>query len=1587
MSVWVPVLPSLKGFAKAVEGEARSAAKRGGAATADEFGKAGAAAGKSLADGLAKQAKAVESASAKLGSARDAEVTASGNVRKAELELERVRSRSGASASQIARAEEALSSAKATADQASSKLARAESDLAAARDGSEGSNRALASAEDRLAASKNAVSKAAGDVRVAELQVSEARDKAAARSAAVSEAEDRLAAALDKSGRGSKEAVSAEKALETARKQAETATKGVADAETRLAKQKAGLDTANDKVAASTLHVKAVNEDLKRSAADVTDELRDQADATEDLDGHLGSAGSSLGDFAAKAGIAAAGIGTIGEAFSTGLDVDNAVGTMNNQLGLTGGAADAAASEVRSVLRSGVVGGADEAAEAIGALNSQFGYLGAEGEQTAGELADNFAAFSQTFGVDMNEAVMMAGNLVTNGLAPDVETAADMMTAAMQRVPAAMRDELPEIMGEYGTNFRALGFEGDEAFGLLVAAADKGKWALDKTGDALKEFSIRGSDMSQASQDAYAAIGLSAEDMSAKIATGGAGAQDALQQVANGILGIEDPAERANTAIALFGTPLEDLSVDQIPDFLGALADGTGGMEDFTGSSQALADNIEGSLQGRLNSVKGTAIDLASAGFMALWDAGQTLADWARKSSGWLVPLGVGLTALAGGMAAYSLAQKAASAGGFISMLKSLTVVTKAQAAAQFLLNGAMWASPITWIAAAIIGLVAGLALFFTKTETGKKVWQGFMDVLKGVWSWIKDVFGAVFSWLGDVISDVWTRIKDGWDVLWQGIQTAWNSVLKPTFDVLWQVVSTTLGVIGTLILAPLLLAWQALSAGISWAWENLIKPAWDALSAAATWLWNVVLMPVFGWIKTGWDMLSQGILWAWQNVIQPAWNAVSTAAQWLWNSVLSPVFGWIRSGWDMLSAGISAVWNNIIRPVWDAFGSVISWVVDNVVEPAFEAVKTALGKVGDFFGTVVDGIKSVWNGLKSILAKPINFMIGTVYNNGIRKAWNMIARFLPIDEASEVAEIPEHATGGAIRGPGTGTSDDVLMWGSNGEHMLTAAEVDALGGQGNVYTLRHMIDQGKAFSYDGKGGVIALPNLPGNVVGDLAGAAPGLFPAFARGGEVTRPAWEAQLERGHRFAQSIAPGPYILGGSSSQGSTDCSGYMSEIADVILGGPGGTRQWATMSFPGPQAGAWEPGLGKGFSVGIVNGGPAGGHTAGTLSAAGPFSAVNVESGGGTGQGATYGGAAVGADHPQFPDHYHLKIGADGAFESAGGPSPEQKRSTLRDKVKNIFDDIMGPVDSALDAAVGTPPPEFFGVPRKSMKGSRDAAVDFLFDMVGKLGDLLGSVYDKAKDVGGAVLDAGSAVWDNTLGRLFDTGGMLESGGVAVNKSGKPERVLSPSQTVAFETLVTALPSMFAGAGAPDELAAAIGSETAKALSDTLASVPGAVGDSALDFFGMKGTWFTDPAVLEVSWDAAKDATEDAGGATDVALDAADSAADAADSSADAADAAADTAETVAGMSDPADEDAEDAPAPSTADAAPVADTAAPATGAGDVAAATGTGGTERVNLDRGMVQNLVMENVTTVDPLEVAREVSRMARVAMAGII
>lgn len=79
------------------------------------------------------------------------------------------------------------------------------------------------------------------------------------------------------------------------------------------------------------------------------------------------------------------------------------------------------------------------------------------------------------------------------------------------------------------------------------------------------------------------------------------------------------------------------------------------------------------------------------------------------------------------------------------------------------------------------------------------------------------------------------------------------------------------------------------------------------------------------------------------------------------------------------------------------------------------------------------------------------------------------------------------YATGGYIRGPGTGTSDSILMYGSNGEYMINAAAVRKLG-----VPFLNMINQG-----------IVPPSIPRFAEGGLIGEVASMEPHMPRLGVI----------------------------------------------------------------------------------------------------------------------------------------------------------------------------------------------------------------------------------------------------------------------------------------------------------------------------------------------------------------------------------------------------------------------------------------------------------------------------------------------------
>lgn len=439
------------------------------------------------------------------------------------------------------------------------------------------------------------------------------------------------------------------------------------------------------------------------------------------------------------------------------------------------------------------------------------------------------------------------------------------------------------------------------------------------------------------------------------------------------------------------------------------------------------------------------------------------------------------------------------------------SVAARAAAAAQWLLNAAMSANPIGLVVIALTALVAGLVLFFTKTQLGQQIWAtvwgGIKAITAGFVAWFQTyvmpvlsgavhALGAVFSWLyQNIIQPVWTGIKIAITLvaaalltIFQGITWAVRSTLGPVFSWLY-----------TSVIVPV---WNGIRGAISAAWtfirdavfnpligfvRNTLVPTWNflrlvvaqvwggirgAISAAWAFIRDAVLNPLIGFVRGAlvntWRFL--------QNVVGQVWGAIRGAVSAAWNflrdSVFAPLMSHIRGPltrtWDNFKTGVETIW----RMIRTASSNAWNFLRDHVFSP----ISGGLDKLKTAFDKTQSGIATAWDKLRDAVKTPVAFVVNKVVNPFLTN-YNKINDFWSGDD---IATISGFAGGGVLPGYRSSKTDDVLTPMRSGEGVLVPEVVKGLGpsfvhganragNRGGVAAVRKWVAEGFA-----KGGVIS---------------------------------------------------------------------------------------------------------------------------------------------------------------------------------------------------------------------------------------------------------------------------------------------------------------------------------------------------------------------------------------------------------------------------------------------------------------------------------------------------------------------------------
>ena len=354
---------------------------------------------------------------------------------------------------------------------------------------------------------------------------------------------------------------------------------------------------------------------------------------------------------------------------------------------------------------------------------------------------------------------------------------------------------------------------------------------------------------------------------------------------------------------------------------------------------------IVGEFIGDLLGINGTESSVSSLGsaFEFVSKIVKEVSEWIKKFTGFLrestVASSLVKTALAGLLAGF-IALKII--GTIKSLFTGLVLALNVAKAAVVAFNLALATNPITAIIVGITALVTALVWFFTKTETGKQIWQSFVNFLKQAWQGVSEFFSTLWTNITTVIFTVWTGIVTFFGGIWESITTTITTVwagIVTFFGGIWESITTTITTVWNGIKEFFITLWEGIKTTVETVWNGIkefFSTLWDSIKTKVEEIWNGI-----------------------KEYLSGLWESIKTIAVTAWETLKNTVVGIING----LVEGAKRAWETLKR---------------NVSE-AVDKVKEFFGKLSeiDLFEAGAAIIRGFLNGLKSVYEKVKKFVSG----------------------------------------------------------------------------------------------------------------------------------------------------------------------------------------------------------------------------------------------------------------------------------------------------------------------------------------------------------------------------------------------------------------------------------------------------------------------------------------------------------------------------------------------------------------------------------------------------------------------------------
>ena len=300
-------------------------------------------------------------------------------------------------------------------------------------------------------------------------------------------------------------------------------------------------------------------------------------------------------------------------------------------------------------------------------------------------------------------------------------------------------------------------------------------------------------------------------------------------------------------------------------------------------------------------------VDKASTGF-------QDLQKWVSENKTLLSVLGGVIGAVAIGMETFAIKAKIAAIA--CEMHKAAALKEKL---AVLGLNGAMLTSPVTWIVAGIVALIAVFVILWNKCE-------GFRNFWINLWDKIKTAFAPVIEF-----------VKSSFESFKEKLQTG----IVPALQDLWAVIKEKVLPVLSLI--------------------------WDYV--------QIYIQPAFEWLKTGLGNIKivfQTIFTVIKTIVSTAFENIKTVITTVWNNikiVISTVLDVIKNIIKLATSIIKGDW----KGAWEAIKGIFSSIwngIKGIVSNVWNAIKSIFS---NNLNAIKSNVSTVFNGVKAVIQNTIN--------------------------------------------------------------------------------------------------------------------------------------------------------------------------------------------------------------------------------------------------------------------------------------------------------------------------------------------------------------------------------------------------------------------------------------------------------------------------------------------------------------------------------------------------------------------------------------------------------------------------------------